>query len=70
MNIENKTYDKLKWGVLVIMPAVAVLISTVGNSLNWQYTDITVTILNAVTVFLGTSLGVSSINYQKSGDDS
>lgn len=70
MNLKNKTYDKLKWGVLVVMPAAAVLISSVGSSLNWTYTELTVTILNAVTVFLGTSLGVSSANYHKNGDDS
>lgn len=69
MNLKNKTYDKLKWIVLTVLPAGAVLISTVGNSLNWQYTEIIVTILNAVTVFLGASLGVSSANYHKSGDD-
>ncbi|WP_086348541.1 phage holin [Candidatus Enterococcus clewellii] len=67
--MNNKTYDYLKWIVLTVMPALAVLISTVGGSLKWEYTEITVTVLNAVTVFLGASLGVSSINYQKNGDD-
>ncbi|WP_430597513.1 phage holin [Enterococcus sp. AZ177] len=68
MNMNNKTYNLLKWIVITVLPAGAVLISTVGNSLDWQYTEPTVTILNALTVFLGTSLGVSSINYHKSGD--
>ena len=67
--MNNKTYDYLKWMVLTVLPALAVLISTVGGSLSWDYTDITVTILNAVTVFLGASLGVSSINYHKAGDE-
>lgn len=67
--MNNKTYDYLKWIVLTVMPALAVLIATVGGSLKWEYTEITVTVLNAVTVFLGASLGVSSINYQKNGDD-
>lgn len=67
--INNKTYDYLKWIVLTVLPALAVLVSTIGKSLNWEYTEITVTILNAVTVFLGGSLGFSSVNYHKSGDD-
>lgn len=67
--MNNKTYDYLKWIVLVVMPSFAVLISTIGSSLAWEHTEITVTILNAVAVFLGTSLGVSSLNYHKSEDD-
>lgn len=67
--MNNKTYDYLKWIVLTVLPALAVLISTIGGSLTWEYTEITVTVLNAVTVFLGASLGVSSINYQKKEDD-
>jgi len=67
--INNKMYDYLKWIVLTVLPAAAVLISAVGNSLNWTYTEITVTILNAVTAFLGASLGISNVNYRKNGDD-
>lgn len=67
--MNNKTYDYLKWIVLVVMPSFAVLISTIGSSLAWEHTEIAVTILNAVAVFLGTSLGVSSMNYQKNRDD-
>lgn len=67
--MNNKTYDYLKWIVLTVLPALAVLISTIGGSLKWEFTEITVTVLNAVTVFLGASLGVSSINYQKKEDD-
>ncbi|MBL1223742.1 phage holin [Enterococcus sp. BWR-S5] len=67
--MNNKTYDYLKWIVLTVLPALAVLVSSVGNSLTWEYTEITVTVLNAVTVFLGASLGLSSVNYHKNGDD-
>lgn len=67
--LNNKTYNYLKWFVLTVLPALAVLVATVGNSLQWEFTEITVTILNAVTVFLGASLGLSSINYHKNGGD-
>lgn len=65
MKLDSKVYDVLKWVVITVLPAAAVLIGTVGPTLGWQYTDTTVTILNAVTVFLGATIGVSSINYQK-----
>lgn len=65
MKLKSNVYDILKWVVITVMPALAVLIATVGNSLNWQFTEITVIILNAATVFLGAVIGVSSINYQK-----
>ena len=66
MKLTNKQYNTLKWIVITVMPALSVLIGTVGGSLEWEYTSITTTILNAVTVFLGTSIGVSSINHAKS----
>ncbi|MBP1046395.1 phage holin [Enterococcus sp. BWM-S5] len=68
--MNNKTYDYLKWIVITVMPALAVLIAAVGNSLNWTHTEIAVTLLNAVTAFLGAILGLSSVNYRNgNGDD-
>lgn len=69
MKMKNTTYNYMKWIVLVVLPAAAVLIATIGGEVNWEYTQVTVTVLNAVTAFLGTSLGVSSINYQKGGNE-
>lgn len=68
MNMTNKTYNAMKWIVLTVLPAAAACISMVGGELNWEHTQITVTILNAVTLFLGASLGISSVKYNKGGD--
>lgn len=67
--MKNKTYDKLKWGAIIVIPAVATLVGTVGVSVGWQQTDLAVTIITAVGVFLGTVLGVSSQNYNKNKEE-
>ncbi|GCF92517.1 holin [Enterococcus florum] len=69
MKLPNKYYDILKWIVLIVMPASAVLVEHLGNILGWQYTDMTVQIVNAFTVFLGVTLGLSNINYKNGGEE-
>lgn len=63
--MNNKTYDILKWGVITVLPALSVLIATIGDTLSFADTNTIVIILNAVTVFLGTVIGVSSVKYNK-----
>ena len=63
--MKNKYYDALKFVVQVVLPALGVLIGTVGISLGWEQTDLTITILTAVTAFAGSVLGVSNHNYKK-----
>lgn len=65
MIMNNKYYDALKWMVQVVLPALGVLIGTVGISLGLEQTDLTITILTAVTAFLGSLLGISNHNYKK-----
>lgn len=62
--MNNKTYDILKWIVLIVLPAFAVFVSVVGHELNWVHTDTFVTILNAFTAFLGVSLGFSNKSFR------
>ena len=66
--MDNKTYDTLKWVVSIVLPALITLIGTVGNSFGWPHTEITMTVIGAVTVFLGTTLGVSNAQYRKEED--
>lgn len=65
MKFNNQTYDTIKWIVQVIMPALITFIGTVGTATGWPHTEITMTILGALTAFLGSSLGLSSANYYK-----
>ena len=61
----NKTYDVLKWICLIVLPALAVLLTAVGEI--WGISDMPkiVMTLNAVTAFLGALIGVSTANSNK-----
>jgi len=67
--INNKTYDYLKYIALIFIPALTAFIGTVGLTLNWQYTDVTVVIMTAFNTFLGTLLGISTNQYNKKESD-
>lgn len=63
MRISNETYDGIKWVALNLIPALEVLILTVGKI--WElpyYTEIGATIA-AIGVFLAAIIGVSRKTY-------
>ena len=65
MKLPNKVYDALKWAALICLPAIAVLYATVGQAWGWKFImEITITI-NALALFIGSLIGVSSINYNR-----
>lgn len=64
MKMTNKTYDKVKFYVTIVMPALITLIVTIGQALNYN-TDIIVIILGAITAFVGKVINDSSKNYNK-----
>lgn len=63
--LSDKTYDYLKWIALVLIPAVATLIGAIGGYVQWENTDLTVYVLVAVDTFIGTLLGVSTVQYNQ-----
>ncbi|MDT2737674.1 phage holin [Enterococcus pseudoavium] len=63
--MKNETFDKLKWFAIFFVPATAVLINTIGQALNWPYTDTAVLVINALGVYIGSLLGVSNRTYNK-----
>lgn len=65
MKLRNETYDLLKWIVQVFLPAFITFSGIVGPSLNWDNTELFMTLLGAFTAFLGTLLGISNRNYKK-----
>lgn len=69
MKLNSQTYDIIKWVVQVVMPALIVAIGTIGGSVGWEHTELTMTILGAITTFLGASLGLSSAQYYKDETD-
>lgn len=68
MKWNSKTYDVIKWVVQVVMPALITCVGTIGVAVNWPHTELVMTILGALTAFLGASLGVSSAQYYKHKD--
>ncbi|EOS7835367.1 phage holin [Enterococcus hirae] len=67
MILPDKYYQIIKWAVLTVLPAVSVLVATLGKAYGWQETDAVVLTINAVATFLGVITGVSAYNLKKIG---
>lgn len=68
LKLKNETYDLLKWIVQVFLPAFITFVGLVGQSLNWEQTELFMTLLGGFTVFLGSILGVSNLQYKKENE--
>ena len=66
--LNNKSYEIMKWITMIALPAISVFIGAVGVELGISDTDTLVTILNAITVLMGSLIGVSTLNYNKDKD--
>ena len=66
--LSNKQYDIIKWVVILLLPALSVLVGTLGQAYGFVHTDLAVTTINAVTVFLGVITGVSTYQHNKEED--
>lgn len=67
MKLSNETYDILKWIIAIVLPALILLVATVGDVVAWQSTDTVVQVMTAVNTFLGSIFMISSHNYHKEG---
>ena len=63
--MSNKTYDILKWICLVALPAITTLWLALASIWGFPYAEAIGATLAAVTAFMGTLLGVSSVKYNK-----
>ena len=63
--LNGKVYDVLKWVAIIAMPAIAVLISSLGQIWGWADADKITLTINAVALCLGALIGVSSYQYNK-----
>lgn len=64
MKMSNKTYDRIKYFLMIFYPAATLLISTLGTIYNFDVEKILLTI-SAIVTFIGTITGISSVNYNK-----
>ena len=68
LQIPNKVYDVLKWVAIIVMPALATLVTVIFQVWGIPYGDQIATTITALATFLGICLGVSSFNYGKHVD--
>lgn len=64
MKLPDKVYDLLKWIILIFVPALITLISGLGVLLGFDTTIIN-GIIGLVAAFIGSLIGVSTVNYNK-----
>lgn len=65
MKLKDKTYDVLKWIVVIVLPALGTLYAALSKIWDLPYAaEIPATIL-AVTTFLGAVLCISTAQYNK-----
>ncbi|EPM6972577.1 phage holin [Enterococcus hirae] len=62
MILPDKYYQIIKWTVLTVLPALSVLVATLGKAYGWNETDMIVLTINAIATFLGVITGVSAYN--------
>lgn len=62
--MSNKVYDRTKYALLVVVPAVITLIVGLGALYNFD-TDLIVGTITLIATFLGQLLKISSDNYKK-----
>lgn len=65
--MNDKTYNVIKWVVIIVLPAFSSLVGVLGKAYGWEGTDLAVITLNAVTVFLGAITGYNAVSYSKKG---
>ena len=62
--MDNKSYDRLKYIVQIILPAVIALTGVLLMSFEVDKTELILTIMAAIHTFLGTVLGISNYQYK------
>lgn len=62
--LSNKAYDICKWSLFTFVPALVMLISTLGTIYKFDTEVITLTI-GAIAAFIGAVTGLSNYNYKK-----
>lgn len=66
MKMSNKVYDILKWVALIALDAIGLFYSTVATIWGLPFGDAVLATCTALSVLLGTLIGVSSAQYKKS----
>jgi len=63
--MSNNAYDWLKISALIIIPAIAAFIGSVGETWGWKYTIQIVATINAISALIGSIITKLSLDYAK-----
>ena len=64
MKLTNKTYDKIKFLVQIVAPALIVLIAGLGDLYGFDTQSI-IGLITLLVTFTGSVLGISNLQYKK-----
>lgn len=67
--LPSKAYDVMKWIGLIVCPALATFMLTVGNSIGIPYTAEIATCITAAGTFIGAIIGASAIKGSGANDE-
>ena len=65
LQLNNRVYDTLKWLCMIVLPASAVLYSSLAGVWGWPYEQEVSTTINAIVVFIGALIKVSTDAYNR-----
>ena len=65
INMNNKTYDILKWVAMYLLPAAGTLYFALAGIWGLPYGEEVVGTITAVDTFLGVLLGLSTAHYNR-----
>lgn len=63
--LPNRVYDILKWIALIALDALGLLYKTLAAIWGWLYGDEVLATCTALSLCLGTLLGISTAQYKK-----
>lgn len=64
-NMPDKVYDILKAIAMIVLPALGTLYFALAGIWGWPYAEEIVGTITAIDLFLGTILGISTMQYKK-----
>lgn len=62
--MSDKVYDIAKWALIIFVPALILLITTLGSIYKFD-TEVIIATITAVATFAGSLLGISNASYYK-----
>ena len=65
MKLPDKVYDVLKWITIILLPALGTLYFALSGIWGFPYAEQIIGTITAIETFLGATLGISTIQYNK-----